>query len=189
MSSVPCAAPGGKVVRLTIATLTSPTVAEATAAREGERIPLWPTSDDLDPSTLDVLREFMLIGRMHRQLIHRAFTKQCLHPAQAMCVGVLAHHVELTQSELADALFLSRPSVTRLLQRMERGGLVERRTAEADQRQVIVRLTPAGLDLQHRLHAATTEYAAAALGRLPAEDRADLARILGDWRRLAEDVP
>lgn len=162
---------------------------EAAATRDEERVPVWPIPADLDPATLDVLREFMLLGRMHRQLMHRAFTKQRLHPAQAMCIGVLAHHGELTQSELADVLLLSRPSVTRLVQRMERGGLVERRAGEADQRQVIVQLTAAGFDLQHRLHAATTEYAASALARLSAKDRTELARILGDWRRLAEEAP
>lgn len=149
------------------------------------RSPEWMLPAGVDAATAVVLREFMLLGRLHRQRMQRTFAKQCLHPAQAMCVAVLAHHGELAQSELADALVLARPSVTRLLQRMERGGLVRRRTG-SDARQVLVSLTPAGLELQHRMHEATTEYAVSTLALLPAADREELARILPAWRRLAE---
>jgi DNA-binding MarR family transcriptional regulator len=151
--------------------------------------PSLPLIDGVDASAVSVMHEFMLLGRIHRQLMHQVFTRQDLHPAQAMCIGVLSLRGELTQSELAEALILSRPSVTRLLQRMERGGLVRRRPGEDDQRQTLVSLTPAGLQLQHRMHAATTEYTVATLAQLPPEDRAELARILPAWRRLLEAAP
>lgn len=144
---------------------------------------------EVDGVTAVVLREFMLLGRLQRQSMHRTFAKQCVHPAQVLCVSVLAHHGELAQSELADVLVLSRPSVTRLLQRMERSGLVLRRADDADQRQTIVSLTPSGRELQHRMHEAMTEYAARTLARLAPEDRAALARILPMWRKIAEEAP
>lgn len=128
----------------------------------------------------------MALARLHRQLMHRAFTRQCLHPSQALCIWVLAQRGRLTQSELADVLVLSRPSVTRLLQRMERGGLVARQADATDQRQVLVELTESGHELQHRLHDAAAEYAAGALSQLSDGDREELARILPIWRRLAE---
>jgi DNA-binding MarR family transcriptional regulator len=140
----------------------------------------------VDATTAMVFREFLALGRLQSQLLHRAFAKQCLHPTQAICIAVLAHHGELAQSDLGEALVLSRPSVTRLLQRMERGGLVTRRPDAGDLRQTIVALTPAGRELQHRMHEATAEYAMNTLALLPETDRAELARILAAWRRLAE---
>jgi DNA-binding MarR family transcriptional regulator len=162
---------------------------EAEEIRDARQDHALPLAAGVDPATAIVMREFWLLGRLHRQLMHRSFMKQGVHPAQAMCVAVLAHRGELAQSELADALILSRPSVTRLLQRMERGGLVERRPGDADQRQTFVRLTTAGLELEHRMHEATAEFTISTLAQLPEEDRAELARILPVWRRLAEGAP
>lgn len=148
----------------------------------------WPLAPDVDATTAIVMREFMLLGRLQRQQMHRAFAKQLMHPGQAVCIAVLAHRGEMAQSELAEALVLSRPSVTRLLQRMERGGLVHRRTDESDQRQTLVELTPTGRELQHRMYEASADFATGTLARLSADDRADLARILPTWRRLAEEA-
>src|SRR5450755_2232895 len=124
-----------------------------------------------DPLSALVFSEHMGIVHRQRQLLHRVFAKQHLHPAQAMCMRVLATRGELTQSELADAMTLSRPSITRILQRMERAGLVVRRTSAADQRQTLVELTVTGRDLQHSLDAAMAEYVAATLDRMPERDR------------------
>lgn len=148
--------------------------------------PWLPPASAADATTAVVMREFLALARLHRQSMHRAFARHCLHPTQAICIAVLAHRGALAQSELADAMLLSRPSVTRLLQRMERTGLVHRRTDEADQRQTIVSLTPAGRQLQERMHEVTAEYAMQMVGLLPDADRAELARILTEWRRLAE---
>lgn len=146
----------------------------------------WSSLSSLDSSTAVVFREFLSISALHRQLIRRAFAKHDIHPAQALCILVLSDRGEVTQSELADELLLARPSVTRLLQRMERAGLVSRQTDPADQRQVRVTLTSAGHDLQHLLHLATVDYVRRTVALLPEGERDELARILPSWRRLAE---
>jgi DNA-binding MarR family transcriptional regulator len=141
-----------------------------------------------DPLSALVFHEHMGIVHRQRLLLHRVFAKQHLHPAQGMCMRVLARRGEVTQRDLAESMMLSRPSITRILQRMERAGLVTRRTDAADQRQTLVALTPAGLDLQHRLDTAIGEYVAATLDRMPAHDRQELARILPIWRDLADEA-
>jgi DNA-binding MarR family transcriptional regulator len=135
-----------------------------------------------------VFGEFMGIAHRQRQLMFRIFAKHHLHPSQAFCIRMLAKSGELTQSELADALTISRPSVTRILQRMERAGLVARRVDDVDQRQTRVILTEAGAELQHRMDAAVAEIFAATLARLPEEDRRELARILPAWRALTAEA-
>ena len=51
----------------------------------------------------------------------------------------------LRMTELADAVLLSRSGVTRLVDRLEKGGLVARCPVESDGRGVAARLTDAGL--------------------------------------------
>jgi len=143
--------------------------------------------DPADPGEL--LREFM--GLMHRQrlLLHRAFAQQEMHPAQAQCLRVIGRHGDgVTQSELADIMMLSRPSVTRILQRLERAGLVWRRTDAVDQRHTRVGLTVAGHEQNDRLGAVLAGYTGATLARLSENDRRQLGRLLRAWRELADEV-
>jgi DNA-binding MarR family transcriptional regulator len=58
----------------------------------------------------------------------------------------------LRMTELADAVLLSRSGVTRLVDRLERGGLVARARVDSDGRGVVAVLTQLGYD---RLRAAT----------------------------------
>ena len=50
----------------------------------------------------------------------------------------------LRMSELADAVILSRSGVTRLVDRMERGGFVKREHCPTDRRAMYATITPAG---------------------------------------------
>jgi len=144
--------------------------------------------DDGDPAPQEVLREFWRLMHRQRLLLHRAFAKEEVHPGQGHCLRVLGPGDEITQSELADTMLLSRPTVTRLVQRMERAGLVARRTDPHDQRQTLVGLTEAGRVLQQRMEAVMTEYTDATLARLPENDRRQLARLLRSWRQFADEA-
>lgn len=52
----------------------------------------------------------------------------------------------LRMSELADNVLISRPGMTRLIERLERDGLVERSRSETDSRQVYAQITERGLE-------------------------------------------
>lgn len=63
----------------------------------------------------------------------------------------------LRMAELAEAVLLSRSGVTRLVDRLERAGLVVRERVDGDGRGVVARLTPAGaarLGVASRTHLA-----------------------------------
>ncbi len=90
----------------------------------------------------------------------------------------------LRMTELADAVLLSRSGVTRVVDRLERAGLVSRSRVENDGRGVAAQLTAAGLNrlrLASRTHldGVVRHFAV----RLEAEDLAVLDRIS---RRLAD---
>ena len=130
---------------------------------------------------------FLRLVHRQRRLVHRVLARRDLHPAQAYCLRVLADRDGVSQRDLADALMLSPPSVTRMLQRMERTGLVERGTDPTDQRQAVVRLTGAGYELAELVHAALAEVDERSLARLPEQDLRDLARLLGAWCDVTDD--
>jgi len=84
----------------------------------------------------------------------------------------------LRMTELADAVLLSRSGVTRLVDRMERAGLVERSRVAGDGRGVAAELTAEGLQ---RLRVASRTHLAGVLqhfvARLDADDLCALERI------------
>ena len=88
----------------------------------------------------------------------------------------------LRMFELADAIVLSRSGLTRLVDRLERAGLVERERGEADPRQMYARLTDRGLEV---LVEATPTHIAGIkerfLERLSDEQTKQLAAI---WRAV-----
>jgi MarR family transcriptional regulator, organic hydroperoxide resistance regulator len=135
-----------------------------------------------------VMGELYSLMRQHRRLLQRAAAREDVHPAQALCLRVLAHCDGVTQSELADAMFLTRPTVTRMLQRMERAGLVDRRTDPDDQRHTRVVITGAGREIATRIDGVLAEYLDATLARFSENDRRQLGRLLRTWRELADDA-
>src|SRR3954447_12973560 len=57
----------------------------------------------------------------------------------------------LRMGELADAVTISRSGLTRLVDRIEAGGLLDRRTSAADRRAIEVTITPEGSRLLRRM--------------------------------------
>jgi DNA-binding MarR family transcriptional regulator len=93
----------------------------------------------------------------------------------------------LRMSELAERVLLSRSGLTRLVDRLEREGLVRREPCEDDARGMYTVLTDAGFE---RLRGATPTHlrgvAEHAVGRLDEQEAAALSALLG--RMLQDEV-
>ncbi|HEX5118739.1 MAG TPA: MarR family transcriptional regulator [Pseudonocardiaceae bacterium] len=93
----------------------------------------------------------------------------------------------LRMTELADAVLLSRSGVTRLVDRLERGGLVSRARVDTDGRGVVAVLTQLGYD---RLRDATGAHLSGVArhfaGRL---DGTDLVAFGDTCEKLAAEKP
>lgn len=59
-------------------------------------------------------------------------------------LGILAHQDGLAMSELAQRVLTKQPTLTKAIDRMERSGLVQRRTPDQDRRRTLVLLTEQG---------------------------------------------
>jgi len=108
----------------------------------------------------------------------RLMSEHSMHPAQAICMRELAHHEGVTQRDLAELLGVSRPTVTVMLQKMERAGLIERHVDEADQRFTRIYLTDAGWQGHEEMHMLLNEYIDKTYNRISEDDQRELERLL-----------
>ena len=77
------------------------------------------------------------------------------------------------------------PDVTRLLDRLQRMGHVERERATTDRRVVLTRITPAGMELLARLDGPVNELDQRRLGVLSEKELHTLIDLLATVRRAA----
>lgn len=89
----------------------------------------------------------------------------------------------LCRNEVRDRLVAQVPDVTRLLDRMEEGGLVARERDPDDRRLVNTRITRAGVALLERLEAPIAELHRRQLGHLGQRKLRELIALLAEARR------
>ena len=85
---------------------------------------------------------FVQVMKLHRKLAETGLNDFGLYVGQELILLWLYEQDGMTQSELADVLFVEAPTVTKGLQRMEATGLIERRQDSGDARVSRVYLTP-----------------------------------------------
>lgn len=94
-----------------------------------------------------------------------------------------------SQLALAQELGLDKTTMTALLDRLERDGLVVRRVDPRDRRARIPEVTGAGAEAQARVAQGRDAAEAEVLGRLDADERAVLTRLLVRVARCTGDLP
>jgi DNA-binding MarR family transcriptional regulator len=126
----------------------------------------------LDPVDGLAQLSFVIMGLLER----RAAEHDLSVPATRL-LGVLRDR-EPTMQQLARLLELDKSSVTGLVDRAERRGLVARAPSPSDKRAVLVRLTDEGRSLVSAAAGLFTADVTAMLDLLPPRDRATLARLV-----------
>jgi DNA-binding MarR family transcriptional regulator len=92
----------------------------------------------------------------------------------------------LRQTDLSDRLLIRPPSVTGALDRLERGGLVERGGSATDMRAKHVTLSLKGRQLVERVLRGHQAQIEAVMGGLKKNEQADLQRLLSQLRKHLE---
>jgi MarR family transcriptional regulator, lower aerobic nicotinate degradation pathway regulator len=131
-----------------------------------------PAPSQLDPVDGLAQLSFVIMG-----LLERRAAEHDLSIAATRLLGVLRDR-EPTMNELARLLDLDKSSVSGLVDRAERRGLVERAPSAADRRAVRVRLTGEGRSLVSSAAGLFAADVTAMLGRLAPRDRAALPRLV-----------
>ncbi|NNC38604.1 MAG: MarR family transcriptional regulator [Hyphomonadaceae bacterium] len=89
-------------------------------------------------------------GRLSRQA-SKALSLASVKPAQATALLYLGYHNGCQLTELADGVGSNNAAVTGLVSRMEKSGLVVRRSLQSDGRGKTVHLTEKGLQTRERV--------------------------------------
>jgi MarR family transcriptional regulator, lower aerobic nicotinate degradation pathway regulator len=131
-----------------------------------------PPQPELDPVDGLAQLSFVIMG-----LLERRAAEHDLSLAATRLLGVLRDR-EPTMQELARLLDLDKSSVTGLVDRAERRGLVARAPSPADRRAVLVRLTDAGRSLATAAAGLFAADVTALLGELAPQDSATLSRLI-----------
>jgi len=89
---------------------------------------------------------------------------------QWMVMNVLAHNLAETPAQIADNLGVDRSAVTRLVDRLEKKGLVNRLHDGLDRRSILVKLTKAGAAMVEELDSSAGEHQRKFLSQLPSTE-------------------
>ena len=109
-----------------------------------------------------------------------------LSPSMMAALATIENHGPLTPSSLAERERIKRPTATRVLQRLEEEGLIERSADPDDGRSAVVRVTREGAALLKKLRSRKNAYLARRLRELPDEDVAALERAADVLERLLD---
>jgi MarR family transcriptional regulator, organic hydroperoxide resistance regulator len=144
-------------------------------------------ADPLDPpaSFGQALDEFMSALRRSRARAAREAGAGELTHSQFALLTALDACPERPVGELAECGGVAPPTATRMLDGLERAGVIERRHSTADRRVVTVRLTDAGRRLVERKRELVAFKRRALYASLDADERGQVEQLL---RRLAQAI-
>ncbi|HEY6530778.1 MAG TPA: MarR family winged helix-turn-helix transcriptional regulator [Acidimicrobiales bacterium] len=135
-----------------------------------------PKSAAIQPGDLNV--KLMRVARAHRTYAASLLSQVGLHPGQEALLMELWNQDGRTQANLAEALGVEPPTVTKMLQRMEAAELVSRRPDVSDRRAIRVHLTPKGRRLRGRVEKLWAELEAYTVAGLSDRQLASLRTVL-----------
>ena len=125
------------------------------------------------------------VMRLSRRL--RQHAPQDITPSQLSALSVIVREERLTLSQLAVAERVQPPTITRVIDSLERKGLATRTPSDQDRRVAFVEPTPAGRALVDTIRRRRDAYLARRLRTFSAEERALLERAARLLERLIED--
>jgi len=127
----------------------------------------------------DLNLRLMRVARAHRSVAASLLSKVDLHPGQDALLMELWEEDGRTQVNLAAALGVEPPTVTKMLQRMEASKLIARRPDKVDRRANRVHLTPKGRRLKTKVDDIWAELEAHTVEGLSDRQQASLRSLLG----------
>lgn len=122
----------------------------------------------------------LLVAAGHiRQMTDEVCAEHGITSGQYNALRILrgAHPDGYPRCEIAARMVERAPDVTRLIDRLERRGLVERARTPRDRRLSITRITRAGLDLLKRLDPRIADIQRRFAARMTAKDLRELSRL------------
>ncbi len=133
-------------------------------------------SKPTQPESIDFI--LANICHMHRVRAHHLLEGIGLYRGQPQVLHFLWEQEGLTQTELAGKLKITAATMTKMLQRMEKSGFIQRRSDDTDQRVTRVYLTSTGREVKGALEGIWQTLEADTFANFSPEERALLRRFL-----------
>jgi DNA-binding MarR family transcriptional regulator len=136
---------------------------------------------DLDPSPIGVIGRISRLARELEQRLEPVYREHGLEPGWHDVLATLRRSgppYRLRPSEFTSALMLTSSGTTKRLDRLEQAGLITREADPQDRRGILIRLTPAGLELIDGLTSAHLENERRILAALSEAEQRRLADLL-----------
>jgi DNA-binding MarR family transcriptional regulator len=138
------------------------------------------TSNERPPSLLALPTSYVAgsVAKRARADIQAALAKHELATSEHGVLVALADFGALSQQQLADRLDADKSHVVRLIDRLERRGLITRKPHPTDRRRHEIELTPQGRELVDAITPITKDIEADHLKGLSAKEQRTLATLL-----------
>lgn len=133
-------------------------------------------ADELISESIGAL--LVQICRAHRNKAHELLSRIDLYPGQEFLLINLRSHDGLTHTEIAENLCVQPATLSKMLDRLVKTGLVQRKMDPDDQRVSRVYLTEKGRDLLQPIEDVWDELEKVSFANLTLEERLLLRRIL-----------
>ena len=129
------------------------------------------------------------------QLLHQYFSccfvrldKLGIHPGQVPLLLALREQMGCTQAELSRRLHIKAPTVTVMLDKMERMGLVERRQDPGDKRKLRIYTTEEGQKITGQAHGIVQEISDILLNGVKKEELDILRGVIEKMKRNMDEA-
>jgi MarR family transcriptional regulator, organic hydroperoxide resistance regulator len=122
------------------------------------------------------------VGKLHHQRMHILLEKLDIYPGQPPLLIALAHKDGQSQRELAEKICVKAATITVMLSRMEKSGLVERKQDIEDQRVSRVYITDKGREVFTEVSKVFLRIKEECFGNFTEEEKALLRRMFMQMR-------
>jgi DNA-binding MarR family transcriptional regulator len=131
------------------------------------------------------IAQLQVYDRFHRELWRRHH----VHPGAYSALILIQDNPGIRPGELAAALAVKRPNMTKLLDLLERRGWIERRPPHHDARGVSLVLTRTGMRKAERFTSDAVRMDRKTTGGLSGDERAALLKLLGKLSARLRESP
>jgi len=137
-------------------------------------VPKHQDPDTLDEAVASLFRASALLDPLRLLL----WDRDGLTVTQLRLLGHLLETEGISNAELADRLYVTRPSVSALLERLERGGFIRREVSPNDRRGICIWLEPRGREAITSVQEDARTYAAGLMEDLTEDDLQAITKAL-----------
>jgi len=116
---------------------------------------------------VETLKRSLEISKLIREVMYQvkhSMSKEfeisgmtCITPTQGMMIGILCDNSEIKVSDISQKMGLNNSTVSGIIDRLERQGLVERLRSEEDKRVVYIKLTKKSEEMGIGIHSRINE--------------------------------